>query len=112
DTEAKAVVKEKAETKTEVKEKAEAKAARTPVRAKRGRPPKKERTENLPEIKIVITASDVVAKCEAAEGAEWTGEVVRLINQSRDKKELYAAIVKLLGQEKGRTVYHAIKVLK
>ena len=81
-------------------------------RAKRGRPPKKDRTEHVPEVKSPATEADVIAKCESAANAEWTGEVVRLINHSRDKKELYASIVRLLGQEKGRTVYHEIKVLK
>ena len=87
-------------------------ASKTTARTKRGRPSKKEHTEIFPEIRIPIIESDVVAKCEEAANAEWTGEVVRLINYSKDKKELYSAIVKLLGQEKGRTVYHAIKVLK
>ncbi|MGN0295493.1 MAG: PIN domain-containing protein [Lachnospiraceae bacterium] len=87
-------------------------ASRTTTRAKRGRPSQKEHTEHFPEIRVPIIESDVIAKCEEAAGAEWTGEVVRLINHSKDKKELYSAIVKLLGQEKGRTVYHAIKVLK
>ena len=79
---------------------------------KRGRPKKEERPERLPEVRIPIMISDVVAKCPEADGAEWTAEVVNLINHSKDKKELYASIVRLLGQEKGRTVYHAIKILK
>lgn len=79
---------------------------------KRGRPKKEERPERLPEVRIPIVISDVVAKCPEADGAEWTAEVVNLINHSKDKKELYASIVRLLGQEKGRTVYHAIKILK
>ena len=81
-------------------------------RARRGRPPKKNHMEVSQTVKAPATVSDVIAKCESAANEKWAGEVAELINQSRDKKELYAAIVKLLGQEKGRTVYHAIKVLK
>ncbi|MDY2629347.1 MAG: PIN domain-containing protein [Lachnospiraceae bacterium] len=101
----------KEEASEEQEKKTRTRSAR-PAGRKRGRPPKKEHADNFPEIKIPVIESDVIAKCEEAANAEWTGEVVRLINQSRDKKELYSAIVKLLGQEKGRTVYHAIKVLK
>ncbi|MDY4971635.1 MAG: PIN domain-containing protein [Lachnospiraceae bacterium] len=92
--------------------KSRSRASRSTGRVKRGRPPKKEKTDYIPEIRIPIIEADVIAKCEEAAGADWTGEVVRLINHSKDKKELYSAIVKLLGQEKGRNVYHSIKVLK
>lgn len=81
-------------------------------RARRGRPPKKQPLEVIPEMKKTVTASDVMEKCEDAAEEKWAEKVAAFINESRDKKELYAATVKLLGQEKGRTVYHTIKVLK
>lgn len=105
-------IKESSEKSSRSTEKAVGKDGHPAGRARRGRPPKKDRKDHVPEVKAPATEADVIAKCEIAANAEWTGEVVRLINNSRDKKELYASIVKLLGQEKGRTVYHEIKVLK
>ncbi len=95
-------------------EKIETAAERTEnkKRTRRGRPPKKQPAEVILEAKKPATASDVMEKCEGAAEEKWAAKVAALINESRDKKELYAATVKLLGQEKGRTVYHAIKVLK
>ena len=60
----------------------------------------------------MVSLQDVIANCKEAEQADWAPELVNRINSSGDKKELYAATVRLLGQEKGRTIYHMIKGLK
>lgn len=101
-----------AEKMVDSEKKTKPQAVHTAGRPRRGRPPKKDRIEHVPEVKVPATVADVIAKCEDAANADWAEEMVKLINNSRDKKELYAATVKLLGQEKGRTVYHKIKVLK
>lgn len=91
----------------------EQKPANTRKKAvRRGRPPKKAKSANVQEKKPVVLLQDVIANCKEAEQADWAPELVNRINSAGDKKELYAATVKLLGQEKGRTIYHMIKGLK
>ncbi|MGN0268639.1 MAG: PIN domain-containing protein [Lachnospiraceae bacterium] len=106
---------EKPENTMDEKEEAEAeqKPANTRKKAvRRGRPPKKVKPANAQEKKTVVTLQDVIANCKEAEQADWAPDLVNRINSAGDKKELYAATVKLLGQEKGRTIYHMIKGLK
>ena len=92
---------------------AEQKPAGTRKKAvRRGRPPKKTKPANGQEKKTVVSLQDVIANCKEAEQADWAPELVNRINSAGDKKELYAATVRLLGQEKGRTIYHMIKGLK
>ena len=92
---------------------AEQKPAGTRKKAvRRGRPPKKVKPSIVQEKKTVVSLQDVIANCKEAEQADWAPELVNRINSAGDKKELYAATVRLLGQEKGRTIYHMIKGLK
>ena len=92
---------------------AEQKPAGTRKKAvRRGRPPKKVKPAIVQEKKTVVSLQDVIANCKEAEQADWAPELVNRINSAGDKKELYAATVRLLGQEKGRTIYHMIKGLK
>ena len=59
-----------------------------------------------------VTLGQVIARAPEAAGTDWAEDLVHAINNSKDKKELYAAVVRRLGQEQGREVYHKIKTLR
>lgn len=58
-----------------------------------------------------LTRENILSVLPEAKDSPWLDDLARYINTSKNKKELYTATVKKLGQEQGRSVYHKIKNL-